>query len=212
MQPVDTFEHSGIPCAIFRDTDAGDPYEEYDNASRILSLPPLAREYGFGEPAPRGDEYRSTAHGARYLRIVEGYAVVVPFRYHDCGSGGARVYATTDDDDGASGYVVVDRDTVTREWGEGNFSDAERCARAELEQFAQWLAEDVYGYVVADGTPEADSVWGFYGSPDPRVPDDYNAWSEARSVAEHAAKLRALREWRQRVYLLDPTPGPMPVV
>ena len=216
MQPVDTFEHAGIRCDIYQDDTAGNPYDEYDCASRLLVLPEHARNYIGGEPAPRGDAYASTAHGARYLRIMEGYAVVVPFRYDDYGSGGVRVYATTDDDERASGYVVVDHETVAREWDDNAehgtaIERAEKCARAELEQFAQWVAGDVYGYVVADGTPEETSVWGFYGSDGMHdKPGSDDAWTEARAEAEQAAKDRAVREWWRRVYLLDPTPGPMP--
>jgi hypothetical protein len=214
MQPVDTFEHAGIECAIYQMDDAGNPYDEYDCASRLLVLPEHARNYRSGELAPRADEYRTTAHGARYLRVVEGYPVVIPFRYDDYGSGGAVVGATTDDDERASGYLVVDRETVIREWGEEKTAtaDAERCARAELAQFAQWVAGDVYGFIVADGTPEESSCWGFYGHDGmTEQPDAYDAWTEARAMAEHAARERARREWWTRVYLLDPTPGPMPV-
>jgi hypothetical protein len=217
MQAVDTFTHHGIDCAIYQDEDAGNPYVEWDQASRLLLGPALARQYDFGqEPREsrygsggigrvetfyRLEDFSSLAAAARDLRLMEGYAVVIPFRFEDYGSSGAKVYATDEPDDRAAGFVVVDHETVAREW-DGDLDAAERCARGELETFGQYVAGDVYGYVIADDSPEYDSCWGFYG--DGHAYADGTAWHEAREAAAHAATRRAERLRMQRVYLLDP--------
>jgi hypothetical protein len=225
MQPADTFTHAGIECAIYQDEDAGNPYTEWDQASRLLIGPSLARNYSLGQDG-KGSEVEQTpdavdnassvAVACRYLRLMEGYAVVLPFTFQDYGSGGSRAWILPEDTDSADGYVVVDAETVAREWNDhsehGTATErAENCARAEFGTFANWLEGDVYGFIVADGTPEEQSCWGFYGHDGmTEQPGADDAWTEARSVAEYAATERARREWWTRVYLLDPTPGPMP--
>lgn len=209
---VETFEHDGIECRIYHDDHSNNnPYVEYDNASSLFVSPALARQYDFGADVLHEMADRDGPVVARWLTLFEGYPVVVPFYFHDYGSSGARITAT--DADQCSGFVVIDNETVKREWGDGPdaLADAERCARAELETFAAYVAGDVYGFVVAPDSPEEDSCWGFYGA---YTNDDETSFggavAAAKEAASYAARQRALREWWTRVYLLDPNPGPMP--
>src|SRR5690349_20588473 len=99
MEPVEKFEHAGIDCAIYWDPDAGNPYREWDMASRVIVSPRVARSFDIGEEWPRTlEDASSVAVAARYLRICEGYAVAVPFVFQDYGSSGSRAWL---DDAGA---------------------------------------------------------------------------------------------------------------
>lgn len=81
-------------------------------------------------------------------------------------------------DSGRSGWVYCTREDAIREFGKKVLTKkvreaAEKCLRAEVETFAQYLRGEVYGFVVErvtkdeDGditnTEELDSCWGFYG-------------------------------------------------
>lgn len=65
-------------------------------------------------------------------------------------------------DSGQVGWIYATMDTVRKEWS-GDREACERCLRAEIEEYSQYLAGDVWGYRVFDGDCEIDSCWGFYG-------------------------------------------------
>jgi hypothetical protein len=71
-------------------------------------------------------------------------------------------------DSGQVGYVLVDRSKALREFGKKKFSTqlkkrVEQVIAAEIETYNQFLAGDVYGYVISKDGEEIDSCWGFYG-------------------------------------------------
>lgn len=210
MHEVERFEHCGVDVRLYADDTAGNPYDDMDQASRIMGFDELHRA-GFAEERFSVDEDRELKVLARWLTLFGGEAVAIPFTFSDYGSSGIRVSLTTVDNDRAAGFVVVSREKVAEEWPTETTIDgetltalemAERCARAEFETWAAWLEGDVYGYVVAKGTPEEESVWGFYG------PGMEYVKEEARSQAMYAAFERAVREETRRMYLLDPDANP----
>lgn len=188
MYDAETYEHVGIPVRIVYDEIAENPYRSFDQASDIL----YSGEYDFKtEPVPKlGAWYRedpSSAVMCRWLTLFGGYAIAVPFHLADYGSGELRAWLTKPDDDEASGYVVMTRETVDKEWN-GNTDKARACLEAEFQTFASYVEGDVFGFIVAEDTSDEDSCWGFYGL-------DYckeAANESAEYIAEERARLREL--------------------
>lgn len=208
MHAIDTFEHWGIPVEIHQDYDAGDPYENFDQASRLVWCSSVSRREAFRDVETVDDESWDVAVVHRYLTLFGGESVAIPFRYHDYGSGGYDVYLQDAPNERTAGFLCVSRETLEKEWvpyvtePAAAPQKAEDCARAEFATWKAWLQGDVYGYVVADGTPEQESCWGFYG------PGDEYVRQEARSMAEHAAFEQEKRRLTERMYLLDPEANP----
>ena len=192
MYEVETYEHAGIPVTIYHDEDARNPYTEWDNASELLN----DTEYDFGDKPPHPEsvyaDTPSSAVMARWLTLFGGYALAIPWHLADYGSGGLRAWLTPPDDDPASGYVVMTQATIDKEW-DGDREKAEACARAEFETFVNYVEQDVYGFIVAEGTEDEDSCWGFYGALDGHYSGREVPYvmQEANGVAEYIAKERA---------------------
>lgn len=211
MEAFETFEVHGVKVELHADYDAGNPYDSLDQASRIVGFEQLQREGFSEEPFPTWED-RDLPVLARWLTLFGGEAVAIPFTFTDFGSSGYQARLVDVGSDRAAGFVCVSRETAGKEWPESTTIDgetftrmqmAERCARAEFETWAAWLEGDVCGYVVAAGTPEEDSCWGFYG------PDaDKYAREEATAAARYAAFERDKREQTHRMYLLGPAIDP----
>ena len=198
MYTVEEYEHAGIPVRIVHDEDAENPYYAFDQASELL----YSGDYDFKcKPVPAfGSWYRdepSSAIMARWLTLFGGYALAIPWHLADYGSNGLQVWLHDPDDDPASGFVVMTQATINKEWG-GEREKAEACARAEFETFCNYVEQDVYGFIVAEGTEDEDPCFGFYGSLDghysgrevPYVMQEANAVAEC--IAEERARLRSL--------------------
>jgi len=73
---------------------------------------------------------------------------------------------------GPVGFIYVGADKIRKEYGVTRISAkvrelAEGALRAEVAEFATYLAGEVYGYVVLDPDGKhADSCWGYYGHED----------------------------------------------
>lgn len=192
MEAVDTWEHEGIAVELHQDTDAGNPFAEFDQACKLLVAPSV--HWNIGETESMIDD-RDSAVIARYLTLCEGYLLAVPFKIETRG-GQARAY-TIEPERGrtADGFVVLTREGVeTCGVPEDRFA---QCVEDEFGEFAKWVEGDVYGYIVAKGTPEEDSCWGHYG----------HEWAKeaANEAAGYAATETAERKRMERVYLLDPS-------
>lgn len=189
MEPFETEEHAGFICELHYDFDAGNPYTEWDQASKLLSD---VKDYDLGADVPHPESwYRETPSSKvmqRYLTMFDGYAIAIRWTFQDYGSSGARTWLDTPDDDPAHGWLVMTTETVEKEWN-GDLAAAEKCARAEFDSFRAWIEQEVCGYVVRD--PETDDIidscWGFYGE------TEY-VMEEARKVAEYERKERLLNQ------------------
>jgi hypothetical protein len=208
MEAYETFEHAGVTVELHADYDAGNPYEEMEEASRLVWCDSVARREHFRDVETVDDE-RGSDVAARYLTLFGGEAVVIPFDWQDGGSNGQRAYLHADASD-CEGFVCVSREKVDEEWvpyctePAAAQQLAEDCARAEFATWAAWLEGDVHAFVVAAGTPEHDSCWGFYG------PGNEYVREEAKAAAVEAAHSRLEREARLRTFLLDPSPPVVP--
>lgn len=189
---AEQFEHAGIACLIVYDETPGNPYREFDEVGSLLVSPSLAREYDLGETFVRMEEFSSLRAAQRYLTLCEGYAVAIPFRWVNYGSGQERAYLTDTDDDRAAGFVVGTlergRELIS---DDATVDDVERVIRAEFEgEFRAYVEGSVYGYVVAPDEPDEDSCWGYYENPD-KEPEYVR--EEARAAAEWIADKRRKR-------------------
>lgn len=198
MYEIETYEHEGVPVALYQDDIAGNPFKEWDQASEILLGDRLAREYDLGERCPRTDEeaYRDSATMCRYLTMFGGYALAIPFSFNDYGSGGARVTLFTPGEEVASGFLVLSQKAYQDEFGaydmpltgDAEFT-AEKTCRAEFASFKAWVEGEVYGFVAGVGREDEEACFGYYGDL-PYVRSEAN--SQAHWIAEERKRLRAL--------------------
>ncbi len=208
MEPFETFEHAGFTVELHPDWDEPTKPSDWDQAGELVAFDPLWREFRFAERNSTQEEDDALERGglrllARYLWMTAG-ATIVPFTYQDYGSSGAILSATDLDSDRAAGFIVTDAARMERVGA----TDAEAVLRAELREWSSYVAGEIVGYVVRDGTyPNGDvidSCWGFYpehftgeeraryGRP---ATDDGLEYvrSEARSAAESERDERARR-------------------
>lgn len=197
---LDTYEVEGVTVELHADWDARNPYTEWDNLSELAPGPRLARDYDFGgETFARMEDASTLAVAARYLRLAEDCPVAIPFAFDSHGPM-SNAYLVSEDGNYAAGFVVVGRAAIEREYGEvtpETIAQAEKVARDEFSTFAKYVGGEVYGYVVAPGLPEEDSLWGMYGCK--------YAKEEAASAARYAAPLIAKRERMEAFMRFDPS-------
>jgi hypothetical protein len=184
MEPFETFEHAGLTVELHQDTDAGDPFEEMDQAAELVWL---NREQAYknvnGHVSLDHDHYldpdrlTSVAHGARYLTLMRGYLVAIPFEFYDYGSGGYRTSLVSIDSDRAAGFVCVSPKGIEVTGA----PDPLEAAKQDFEVWRAWVEGEVSGYVVENAEGEVlDSCWGFYGELD-------YVRKEAKEAAEYEA-------------------------
>lgn len=103
-----------------------------------------------------------------------------------------------DDTDAGPGYVYVSR----KEWPDAGA--ARKAADALVDEWNDYLAGNVYGYVVKDADGEqVESCWGFIGDP-----DTSGVVSEARAVVKAEVAHRAKADAEARDAGHDPAVPP----
>lgn len=157
MDTVEQYEHEGIPVRIVYDYDAESPFKNFTQAAELVGFLPFARDFDVAMSLDE-DRFVSVAHAARWLTLCEGYLVAIPFRFQDYGSSGYRTYLTDTDDESAAGFVCVSPEGIALTGA----PDPERAAREDFETFRQWIEGEVYGYIVAEGTENEESLWCIY--------------------------------------------------
>lgn len=166
-----SYEHEGVPVKIIHDTDAdyANPRENQTNLGTFLHW---HRRYNLGDAQISGQEDEAMRRGGmkllmRYLTLVRGATVVIPVGLldhsglHVWAGGGAHWSDSAGWDSGTVG-VIFDTPESRKETG-APLDTIERQLRAEVEEYDQFIRGEVYGYVVAEGTSEEESCWGFIG-------------------------------------------------
>jgi hypothetical protein len=189
MEAFETFEHAGVTVEIHQDYDAGNPFEQFEQLAELVWT---EREHANRNVNGRveldhehyldPDRFSSTAHMQRYLTLMEGYLVAVPFHLADYGSSGhsATVRDEYADMNRVSGFLVVSE--KNREKVGAPLDGLEENAMSDWREWKAWVEGNVFGYVVKAGA-DHDSVWGFYGDLD-------YVRKEAKEVAEGMASER----------------------
>ncbi len=130
-------------------------------------------EKSTGMHKPSADDFQEWAKTAPEMRG----ALIIPLFVYE--HGGITMRAGTGFscpwDSGQVGWIYFTRAEMLKEWGRGKrvtkkTRDAARAyAMAAVEEYADYLEGNVYGYIVRereeeDGTPShGDSCWGFIG-------------------------------------------------
>lgn len=193
MEPFETFEHDGLTVELHYDETAGDPFEEMDQAAELVWLD---REQAYKNVGGKvsvdwghyldPDPLVSVAHGARYLTMMRGYLVALPFTYTDYGSGGVRASLVDPSYDLAAGYVCVHPRGIELTGA----PDPAEAARQDFEVWRAWVEGECCGYVVRAANGEVlDSCWGYYGEVD-YVREE--AKRSAGAIAKERREQRAL--------------------
>ncbi len=98
-------------------------------------------------------------------------------------------------DAGQLGFILVDREKALKEFGKKRLTKQlkqkiRQIIEGEVKTYNQYLAGDVYGYVVSRDNEQIDSCWGYYGQDD--------CLSEAKSIVDYEVR-RAVQRHCQKV-------------
>lgn len=152
-------------------------------------------EYDIGHGTYGGRDYTATEADIReYVLDGEDVRVLIPLRFDDYGSSGARLHADApilgkracaaylrnlDDEERPddNGYAYLLAPKLLEEYGSTDIRACKRaasCMSSEIEELAHYVSGNVWGWSVhVTGMPHLDeSVWGFYCEPDGYVVED----------------------------------------
>jgi hypothetical protein len=93
-------------------------------------------------------------------------------------------------DAGQLGFILVDRQKALKEFGKKRLTKQLKqkiryIIEGEVETYNQYLAGDVYGFVISKNGQEIDSCWGFYGQEDCLI--------EAKTIVDYEVEKTVLR-------------------
>jgi hypothetical protein len=222
MEPCETYEHAGVKVEIHYDDDGqGCNPREWENVTTFVCWHPdyVLGDYQFRSPNERGaveTPFRDSGNGRgfpsmevlhRYITLVCGGLRVTPLYLYD--HSGISMSAGTPSpfwmdgqgwDTTMVGFAYCTDEDITRGCGDGAAYRTDEwmdeAIRTDVAEYDKYLRGEVYGYVVAPGTEDEDSCWGFLG-------DEY-VKQEANEAAEYVAETVAERERTRRLYLMAP--------
>lgn len=184
MEPFETYEHAGVTVELHYDEMGCNPRTEFDSLGVIASW---SRFENFGEENWSREYGEPYAESIPQLRRELDAGTVVPVRFEDYGSSGARIYDVQDLAH-ANGVIYCTREKQ-REEGLSH-QRVRKALLGELGEYDSYLQGEVYGYIAGRDTPFEDSCWGFIGN-DKYVREEANAAAE--SVAERLERERVER-------------------
>lgn len=172
-KPLETIDgENGLVAKIYQDLEPDNPRECCDNFGTMVCF---HRNYVLGDRHDlKAADFSGSGEVEKYLREKEGAAVILPLYLLDhsglristgpfsCDPGGW--------DSGIVGFIYATREAILKEYGAKRLSEkllekARSVLMSEVEVYDQYLAGDVYRYVIEDaGGEHIDSCWGLYGS------------------------------------------------
>ncbi len=188
---ISSFAIGRYAVKIYQDGDGESP-RDWDNLGRMVCF---HRRYELGDRHNLSSaDFGNWAEVEEYLIHEMGAFLIFPLYLYDhsglhmkIGSFSGRLPAGhAEFDSGQVGFIYCTKQAILDNWGykrvTGPLTErARQLLVAEVEEYDQYLAGDVYGYVVEDEDGEhVDSCGGFYGY-------DY-CNEEARKAAEHAER------------------------
>lgn len=188
---LDSFLHYGLRVVIYYD-DSPDPPDEGDDYAFLGELRNIRSVLGRSgydyQPVGDGEEdVESAVEECNARWRSQGYDVV-PVRYEDYGSRGARL--VTCEPEEAHGGVFVQARTPLEELA--SLTTAEDVAESVIDQWNQWLEGDVYIIQIVD--PETDEALETHGSVYGREDAEAIGREEAEGFAAYRSRQRAERE------------------
>lgn len=194
LHEADSYEHEGIPVRIVYDPHPQDPREWTQLGEMVC----WHRRYNLGDRQPDSQEFEALERGGfrlldRYLRIVKGATHVEMIGLIDHSGlamypgGGPHWSDSAGWDSGTVGFIY---DTPEGRADCGTPLDRiEECLKGEINEYDKYLRGEVYGYIVAEDTPDEESCWGFFDTEE-EVSKEANEIAE--SIAAQRAELRSL--------------------
>jgi len=185
---------------IEQDNDPQSP-REWDNLGTIAAF---NRRYNF-------DEANISVEEAQEIAKSKDYVSLPVYLYDHSGLSVSTTGFSCRWDSGQLGIIYVSKEKVCKEYGwkiltKERREKIESYLNGEIKELDQYLAGDVYGYVIKDENGNvAESCWGFYG-------EDYCKEEGAAMLKhrieederiEHLAKVQAVKEKIEKEIALD---------
>ena len=154
---------------IYIDTDPLNPRTESDNMGHMVCF---HRRYSLGDEGHgiRQSDFDSWDELESYLVKEEGAVVILPLYLYDHSGITMRTHSFNDRwDSGQVGFIYATRKDILDNWGGKKLTkDLRQKAHdllvAEVQDYDDYLTENVYGYVLEDEDgEELWSCWGYFG-------------------------------------------------
>lgn len=190
MHEVETYEHVGIPVVIYYDPEPTNPRTDWDHAATMVCW---HRRSNLGDEQVRNGVLDSIEELIQDT-VPTGAFVQPLWLYEHSG-----MTMTTNNngnpfscpwDSGQVGFIYISRDDVRKHMNRPrNYPivklavDAANIMNGEVKEYDYYLRGECYGFRVAEGTKDEESVWGFLG-------DIEFCKSEANSMAEYIRERR----------------------
>jgi hypothetical protein len=158
MDAVEKIEHNGKTIEIHHDQDAQSP-REWDNLGTILYT---SRKYTLGDK-------RVDAAEIQEISKRDDVIMLPVYAYIHSGIIINTFGFSCPWDSGQCGIIYAERDAILKEYSAKKITKKIRenvlgVLKGEIDTFSNYLAGNVYGYIVKDASGVIlDSCWGFIG-------------------------------------------------
>ncbi len=160
---VETIEHKNHTIEIHLDTDAANPFKEFDELSDFKFF---LRNYDLNtNGAPSVDSIEDFEDWARRNKVILTRPV---YAYIHSGMTVSLNPFSCGWDSGFAGFAFITRENVKKLMGWGVITkkrkaQLEKYLESDVKSLDSWLQGETYGYRVFDANgEEIDSCWGFY--------------------------------------------------
>lgn len=192
-----TEEYKGYTITIEQDENPENP-REWDNLGNMICF---HNRYELGDQHNfHNDDYNSWDEVEQAIKKAEDVAIIAPLYLYD--HSGLRIkigsfygflpQGHAEFDSGQVGFIYITKKAIRENWGTGKkaritkkmLASAQESLEGEVSTYDEYLAGNVYGYIVEDEEGnEIDSCWGFFGY-------DY-CLDEAKGAVEAEIKYQA---------------------
>jgi len=150
QEPIEVFEHHGCRVEIHIDPEPSDPRED-DNIGVMVCWHrnyQLGDKHGFDEPYDF-EAWKATQPGivVKPLYLYDHSGITISTGSFSCPWDGGQV-----------GWIYALPDKLKEE----GIEDADKCLEQEVENYDQYLTNQIYGYRILDEQEELDACWNIY--------------------------------------------------
>jgi len=185
MEQIEFKNQHGITVHIEQDVDTFDPRQEFDHVGKMVCF---HGRYNLGD---QDHGFEGPEEVQEFIEKTEGLVVLPVYLYDHSGLTVNTTGFHCPWDSGQLGVIYCTQQQVDNEFC-GDREAAEKCLRAEVSEYDQYLRGDIYCYLVKDENGETlDSCCGFYGYE--------HATNEARGAARgHVELIKEATEKAER--------------
>lgn len=191
---VHTEEISGFKIEIVPDSDAGDPFTEFEQLGTLYHC--HRRYYLGGKSGMDADAIKEIAESSEHISLPV-------YLYDHSGLSVSCGPFSCQWDSGQVGIIAVSLEKVRENFMCKRITQKIRdkvikCLKGEIETYDQYLTGQVYGYRITDRNGEqVDSCWDFYGFDDCLSeckaalpgPEYYAAMDDAEMMSRYLEKI-----------------------